>query len=46
MKFDWFMYVATLNHGLERKLADSNPWFAMMVLIVIIKFLNNELINY
>ena len=19
-----------MNHGLERKLADSNPWFAMM----------------
>ena len=22
--------VASLNHGLERKLADSNPWFAIM----------------
>ena len=22
--------VASLNHGLERKLADSNTWFAMM----------------
>ena len=35
MKFDWFICkqgnVASLNHGLERKLVDSNPWFAMMM---------------